>query len=150
MSSFTPKEIRGLYSAYAEVHMTEEDHFASSLLEEINAVINHMVDEGWDLSEYTLEELQESFLDVVVLPEIERFCEIVSQLNESTEELTEEQQEEFILEWGWLHALTGSSRAKKAAGAARAAAGEGTGSPDSLIFSIRSTSECKSAIDNSY
>ena len=122
MSSFTPKEIRGLYSAYAEVHMTEEDHFASSLLEEINAVINHMVDEGWDLSEYTLEELQESFLDVVVLPEIERFCEIVSQLNESTEELTEEQQEEFILEWGWLNALTGISRAKKAADAARAVA----------------------------
>ena len=110
MSSFTPKEIRGLYSAYAEVHMTEEDHFASSLLEEINAVINHMVDEGWDLSEYTLEELQESFLDVVILPEIERFNEVVSQLNESTGELTEEQHEEFILEWGWALNLLGKGK----------------------------------------
>jgi len=118
MSSFTPKEIRGLYSAYAEVHMTEEDHFASSLLEEINAVINHMVDEGWDLSEYTLEELQESFLDVVILPEIERFNEVVSQLNESTGELTEEQHEEFILEWGWALNLLG--KGKKAQQAVRA------------------------------
>ena len=110
MSSFTPKEIRGLYSAYAEVHMTEEDHFASSLLEEINAAIDHIVDEGWDLSEYTLEELQESFLDDVILPEIERFNEVVSQLNESTGELTEEQQEEFILEWQWALNLLGKGK----------------------------------------
>ena len=122
MSSFTPKEIRGLYSAYAEVHMTEEDRFASSLLEEINYVINDMVEEGWDLSEYTWEELQESFLDAVILPEIERFTDVVSQLNESNEELTEEQQEEFILEWNWLTAITNIGRAKKAADVGRSVA----------------------------
>jgi hypothetical protein len=123
MSSFTSKNVRDLYEAYSSVYVDETELFLNELLDEVTNNINELVNEGWDFSEYSWDELYESFLDDVLDPELEKVESFITTLNESTETLSEEQIESLLQEWGWIRALTGIGQAKKAAQAVTSATG---------------------------
>ena len=123
MSSFTSKNVRDLYEAYSSVYVDETEIFLNQLLDEVTNNNNELVNEGWDFSEYSWDELYESFLDDVLDPELEKVESFITTLNESTETLSEEQIESLLQEWGWIRALTGIGQAKKAAQAVTSATG---------------------------
>jgi hypothetical protein len=123
MSSFTPKEIRDLYEAYSSVYVDETESILNELLDEVTNNINELVNEGWDFSEYSWDELYESFLDNVLEPELEKVESFIETLNESAETLSEEQIESLLQEWGWFSALSKIGQAKKAAQAVTSATG---------------------------
>ena len=91
MSSFTSKTVRDLYEAYNSVYVDKTELFLNDILDEVIDIINDFVNEGYDFSEYSWDELYESFLEDVLEPELQEVESFITQLNESTEELTEEQ-----------------------------------------------------------
>ena len=98
MSSFTSKTVRDLYEAYNSVYVDKTELFLNDILDEVIDIINDFVNEGYDFSEYSWDELYESFLEDVLEPELQEVESFITQLNESTEELTEEQIENLLQE----------------------------------------------------
>ena len=96
MSSFTSKTVRDLYEAYDAVYINEEEIFLNQLLGEVAETINGLVDEGWDFSEYSWEEIYESFIDNVLVAEIDEINSFFVSLNE--EVLSEEEIDNFMQE----------------------------------------------------
>jgi|688.fasta_scaffold34183_5 hypothetical protein len=96
MSSFTSKTVRDLYEAYDSVYVKEEEVFLNQLLEEVTGTINSLVDEGWDFSDHSWEEIYESFVDNVLNPELDKINSFFTSLNE--EVLNEEEVDNFFQE----------------------------------------------------
>jgi hypothetical protein len=102
MSSFTSKTVSDLYEAYSSVYIDETELFLNGILDTVTDSINQLVNEGYDLSDYSWDEIYESFLENVLEPELQEVESFITQLNESTEELTEEQIENLLQERGGL------------------------------------------------
>ena len=98
MSSFTSKTVSDLYEAYSSVYIDETELFLNGILDTVTDSINQLVNEGYDLSDYSWDEIYESFLENVLEPELQEVESFITQLNESTEELTEEQIENLLQE----------------------------------------------------
>jgi hypothetical protein len=106
MSSFTSETIRDLYEAYNSVYTDEIELFLNSVLDTVAESVNELVNEGYDLSDYSWDEIYESFLENVLTPELHEVESFITQLNESAEELTEEQVENLLQErLGFLSGL---------------------------------------------
>lgn len=62
MSNLTPNDIRGLMEAYTAVHAPQEELTEEQVWEEVETWVNSLVEEGYDLSDYTWEEMYEAYL----------------------------------------------------------------------------------------
>ena len=61
MSRLTSNEVRGLMEAYQEVY-TPQELTEEQVWEEVEEWVNALVEEGYDLSDYTWEEMYESYI----------------------------------------------------------------------------------------
>lgn len=62
MSSLTSKEVRGLMEAYQQVYAPQEIA-EEQVWEEVEEWVNGLLDEGYDLSDYTWEEMYEAYIE---------------------------------------------------------------------------------------
>jgi hypothetical protein len=61
MSGLTSKEVKGLMEAYHQVYAPQEIS-EEQVWEEVELWVNQLLDEGYDLSDYTWEEMYESYI----------------------------------------------------------------------------------------
>ena len=58
------KEVRGLMEAYSQVY-TPQELTEEQVWEEVETWVNSLLEEGYDLSDYTWEEMYESYIEEV-------------------------------------------------------------------------------------
>jgi hypothetical protein len=63
MSRLTGTDAKNLMEAYSEVYAPQEELTEEQIWEEVENWVNSLVEEGYDLSEYTWEELYESYIE---------------------------------------------------------------------------------------
>ena len=56
------KEVRGLMEAYSQVHAPQE-LTEEQVWEEVETWVNSLLEEGYDLSDYTWEEMYEAYVE---------------------------------------------------------------------------------------
>ena len=62
MSRITGKDALGLFEAYQAVY-TPQEVFEEKIWEEVEAWVNSLLEEGYDLSDYTWEDMYEAYVD---------------------------------------------------------------------------------------
>ena len=121
MGSLTSKEIHNIAEAYNSIYKSQGQIICEEVLDEFHQIINELIDEGHDFSDFTWEELDEMYIENFFNPEIELFEHYVEQLtviaeSDEFQNLTEENQIEYFSERnlniklpGWVTKLIGGS-----------------------------------------
>jgi hypothetical protein len=63
MSRITGSDAKGLMDAYGDIHSVKEELNVDLIWEEVETWVNSLIEEGYDLSDYTWEEMYESYLE---------------------------------------------------------------------------------------
>ena len=119
MGSLTSKEIHNIAEAYNSIYKSQGQIICEEVLDEFHQIINELIDEGHDFSDFTWEELDEMYIENFFNPEIELFEHYVEQLtviaeSDEFQNLTEDKQIEYFSEKnirlpGWVTRLVGGS-----------------------------------------
>lgn len=119
MGSLTSKEIHNIAEAYNSIYKSQGQIICEEVLNEFHQIIDELIDEGHDFSDFTWEELDEMYIENFFNPEIELFEHYVEQLTVIAEShefqnLTEDKQIEYFSEKnirlpGWATKLFGGS-----------------------------------------
>jgi hypothetical protein len=72
MSRITGKDALGLFEAYQAVY-THQDLSEEQIWEEVEAWVNSLLEEGYDLSDYTWEDMYEAYVDEARAPGVKPY-----------------------------------------------------------------------------
>jgi hypothetical protein len=70
MSRITGSDAKGLMGAYAAIHTVKEEN-NEQIWEEVENWVNSLLDEGYDLSDYTWEEMYEAYIEEAPMTDFE-------------------------------------------------------------------------------